>query len=163
MKRKDSIPSFRDWFANTASRKDREVMMEQTGTPLEIRSRRRLERLGFTARRRYYRDDDNTSHELDIFAYKMLEEVPLPYSFSVKFSLYLLGECNENYGYEICYAACLGEADLVPWENPSFECVGVDAYVMPVIGWTEGDACQASNVAEREVRTHGYDNHSLLT
>lgn len=66
--------------------------MEQTGIPLEIRSRRRLEKLGFTARRTYYRDDDNTYHELDFFANKVLEEVPLPYSFSVMFSLCLFGE-----------------------------------------------------------------------
>lgn len=96
MKQKDSLSSFRDWFANIASRKDREVMMEQTGIPLEIRTRRRLEKLGFASRRTYYTDDDDTSHELDFVAYKALEEVPLPYSFSVKFSLYLLGECKRS-------------------------------------------------------------------
>jgi len=46
--------------------------------------------------------------------------------------------CKENYGYELSYSAIPGEVDLVPWENPMFESVGVDAYVMPVIGMDEG-------------------------
>jgi len=47
--------------------------------------------------------------------------------------------CKQNYGYELSYSAMAGgEIDLVPWENTIFESVGVDAYVMPVIGWDEG-------------------------
>ena len=46
--------------------------------------------------------------------------------------------CKESYGYKISYSAIPGgEVDLVPWENPIFESVGADAYVMPVIGWSE--------------------------
>lgn len=39
--------------------------------------------------------------------------------------------CKNNYGYPITYAATPQEArdSLIPWSNPAFESVGVDAYI----------------------------------
>ena len=45
--------------------------------------------------------------------------------------------CDKNYGYQIAYRAIATEADLVPWSDPVFESVGVDAYIQEGIGWTE--------------------------
>jgi hypothetical protein len=51
----------------------------------------------------------------------------------------VIAACKANYGYEIAYASIASESfdGLVPWENPIFESVGVDAYVQPLTGWTE--------------------------
>ena len=50
----------------------------------------------------------------------------------------IIAVCEESYGYGISYAAILVvEADLVPWENPVFESVGVDAMIQEKYGWTE--------------------------
>jgi hypothetical protein len=46
--------------------------------------------------------------------------------------------CKDNYGYQIAYAATAWEAeDIVPWENPIFESVSSDAYIMKKVGWTD--------------------------
>jgi hypothetical protein len=50
----------------------------------------------------------------------------------------IIATCKKNYGYEIAYRAiAYVEVDLVPWEDPMFESVGVDAYVQEGVGWTE--------------------------
>ncbi|MEM2998286.1 MAG: hypothetical protein QW542_04990 [Thermoproteota archaeon] len=50
----------------------------------------------------------------------------------------IIAICRENYGHKISYAAiAYGEIDVVPWENPIFESIGVDAYIQEGIGWTE--------------------------
>lgn len=50
----------------------------------------------------------------------------------------IVGICKERYGYEISYAAiAVVEADLVPWQDPVFESVGVDAMIQEKYGWTE--------------------------
>ena len=46
--------------------------------------------------------------------------------------------CKEKYGYEITYAATPWEANnVVPWSDPMFESIGVDAYIWDKVGWTE--------------------------
>lgn len=50
----------------------------------------------------------------------------------------LVQVCKQHYGYSITYASIpVWEHDLVPWENPIFESVGVDVNICPSIGWTE--------------------------
>ena len=50
----------------------------------------------------------------------------------------IVATCKKNYGYEIAYRAiAYVEVDLVPWEQPIFESVGVDAYIQDGVGWTE--------------------------
>jgi hypothetical protein len=50
----------------------------------------------------------------------------------------ILATCRENYGYKISYAAISYlETDIVPWENPAFESVGVDAILEEELGSTE--------------------------
>jgi hypothetical protein len=51
----------------------------------------------------------------------------------------VIDTCKANYGHEIAYASIASESSdgLVPWEDPIFESVGVDAYVQPATGWTE--------------------------
>ena len=51
----------------------------------------------------------------------------------------IISVCNKNYGYPISYAATPPEAyeNLVPWSNPAFESVGVDAYFHDFLGWNE--------------------------
>jgi hypothetical protein len=56
----------------------------------------------------------------------------LPCAFNKIISL-----CEQNYGYQITYAASIGEENLVPWSNPIFESVGIDAYIWNRVGWTE--------------------------
>ncbi len=43
--------------------------------------------------------------------------------------------CREKYGYPISYAAIVKEVDLIPWSDPAFESVGVNAYLMEYYGW----------------------------
>lgn len=47
--------------------------------------------------------------------------------------------CKTNYGYPITYAATQPEArdNLIPWYDPSFESVGIDAYLTDANGWNE--------------------------
>lgn len=47
--------------------------------------------------------------------------------------------CKRNYGYGITYSTAIPEQDhgLIPWSDPIFESVGVDAYMQDVIGWDE--------------------------
>lgn len=47
--------------------------------------------------------------------------------------------CNSEYGYPITCAATPPEASdgLVPWSDPAFESVGVDAYITDAYGWDE--------------------------
>jgi hypothetical protein len=50
----------------------------------------------------------------------------------------LIAVCKQNYGYAISYAAIgFAEADMVPWENPVFDSVGVDVAVQDKYGCTE--------------------------
>lgn len=51
----------------------------------------------------------------------------------------IIDVCDTNYGYPISYAATPPEAydDLVPWSHPSFESVGIDAYIHDFLGWDE--------------------------
>ena len=49
----------------------------------------------------------------------------------------ILAICRDNYGYKISYAAIADEAGLVPWEDPAFESVGVDAILQEGLGSTE--------------------------
>jgi len=50
----------------------------------------------------------------------------------------IIAICAENYGYELSYAAIpVVEVDLVPWANPIFESIGVDAYIQDPSGWDE--------------------------
>ena len=50
----------------------------------------------------------------------------------------IISLCKQNYGYGIAYAATTWEADnAVPWGDPSFESIGVDAYIWDKVGWTE--------------------------
>jgi hypothetical protein len=52
----------------------------------------------------------------------------------------IINVCKVKYGYPISYAATPPEAyyDLVPWEDPAFESVGIDAYIhdLPGLGET---------------------------
>jgi len=44
----------------------------------------------------------------------------------------ILTVCEENYGYTLSYAAiAYPEADIVPWEDPAFESVGLDVILEP--------------------------------
>ena len=57
----------------------------------------------------------------------------MPSAFSKIISL-----CKQNYGYPIAYASTTWEADnVVPWEDSTFESIGVDAYVWNKVGWTQ--------------------------
>jgi len=50
----------------------------------------------------------------------------------------IISLCNENYGYQIAYAAIPWEADnVVPWSDPIFESVGSDAYIWDKAGMPE--------------------------
>ena len=50
----------------------------------------------------------------------------------------IISLCKQNYGYPIAYAATTWEADnAVPWQDPMFESIGVDAYIWNKVGWTE--------------------------
>jgi hypothetical protein len=51
----------------------------------------------------------------------------------------IIEACKRNYGYGITYSAAIPEQDrgLIPWSDPIFESVGVDAYMQDVIGWDE--------------------------
>jgi len=50
----------------------------------------------------------------------------------------IFATCRENYGYKISYAAISYlETDIVPWEDPAFESVGVDAILEEGLGSTE--------------------------
>jgi hypothetical protein len=46
----------------------------------------------------------------------------------------IVSVCKENYGYGISYAAAAWEVDLVPWSDPTFESVGVDALLRDNLG-----------------------------
>lgn len=52
---------------------------------------------------------------------------------------HIIEACKRNYGYGITYSAAIPEQDhgLIPWSDPVFESVGVDAYMQDVIGWDE--------------------------
>jgi hypothetical protein len=47
--------------------------------------------------------------------------------------------CKQNYGYPISYAGTPWELDedLIPWSNPAFESIGIDAYIHDFLGWNE--------------------------
>lgn len=51
----------------------------------------------------------------------------------------IIGLCEDKYGYQITYAATVGECEsnLVPWSHPIFESVCTNAYLYDKIGWTE--------------------------
>ena len=51
----------------------------------------------------------------------------------------IIDVCKANYGHQISYAATPPEANegLIPWENPAFESVGIDAYIHDFLGWDE--------------------------
>ena len=50
----------------------------------------------------------------------------------------IIAICKKNYGHKISYRAIpYEEVDLVPWQDPIFESVGVDAYVSEIYGQSE--------------------------
>ena len=51
----------------------------------------------------------------------------------------IIAVCDKNYGYGITYAATPWEANesLVPWSDPAFESIGVNAYIHDFLGWDE--------------------------
>ena len=50
----------------------------------------------------------------------------------------ILAFCRQNYGYKVSYAAIsYTETEIVPWEDPAFESVGVDAILEEGLGCTE--------------------------
>jgi hypothetical protein len=73
----------------------------------------------------------------------------------------VIATCKANYGYEIAYASIASEStdDLVPWADPIFESVGVDAYVQPITGWTEDWIYQLL----RRMKRFGKPVHSMET
>jgi hypothetical protein len=89
--------NFQDWFANSDQRKDREKNMEQSGIPLEIRTRRHLKKLGYDAVRTYYvTEEPGKYHELDFQATKNIHTFSLPQGLTLKFQLLLLGDCKHS-------------------------------------------------------------------
>jgi len=89
------LSHFPNWFLNDSSRRDREIAMEQSGIPLEIRTRRVLKELGYYAHREYYRQNDVT-HELDFLAVKTMGGLELPGGMEFLFQLHLVGECKHS-------------------------------------------------------------------
>jgi hypothetical protein len=51
----------------------------------------------------------------------------------------IIDVCKQNYGYPISYAGTPWELDedLIPWSNPAFESIGIDAYIHDFLGWNE--------------------------
>jgi len=50
----------------------------------------------------------------------------------------IIAACEGKYGYKISYAAIMyAEIDAVPWSDPVFESVGIDADIMPALGVTD--------------------------
>jgi len=51
----------------------------------------------------------------------------------------IIDVCRQNYGYPISYAGTPWELDedLIPWSNPVFESIGIDAYIHDFLGWNE--------------------------
>jgi hypothetical protein len=47
----------------------------------------------------------------------------------------IISVCRDNYGYGISYAAAVWEVDLVPWSDPVFESVGVNALLRENSSW----------------------------
>ncbi len=85
---------FNKWFANPINKRARELAMERSGVPLEMRTRRRLRSLGYSAIRDYY-EDGGIARELDILADKLLDSIS-PYGLGLSIYLLILGECKRS-------------------------------------------------------------------
>ncbi|MGD0177822.1 MAG: hypothetical protein ABSC50_13465 [Candidatus Bathyarchaeia archaeon] len=103
MSQSEANPDDGRWFDNLENKKERQLEMERSGIPLEIRAKRRLRSLGYRAFRTYYRSEDNESsvyRELDFLAEKHIMSFDVPQGKQFGFQLMLLGECKRSQAHD---------------------------------------------------------------
>ncbi|MFI5450151.1 MAG: hypothetical protein ACHQ03_10375 [Candidatus Bathyarchaeia archaeon] len=123
---------------------------------MEIKTRRTLRTLGYSASRSYYESEDpvkrtGVRREVDFLATKLLKTLVLSNNFKVTFSLWLVGECKHSETHD--YFAFKDEGDSLPLEVVDYP-LRLDRIAVPPYQVTMGSLLRDYNfpfVMERMV------------